>query len=98
MFDFSEVKEDQCFSAGCWNGAVCSSKTTWMHLSALKNEKIQLKCYSGVETELEVLLLKADLFFQHKFKFHKAFICDIHYNYLLEQMFFQKRKANVILV
>ena len=65
---------------------LCSSFTdpTWTALSELKNEKLSKRCFLGAETVLEVMLLRADLFFQHTFDTDTVFVCDIHRNLLLQ--------------
>ena len=61
------MTNQQCFFADRFDKVVCSSKLTWTSLSEFRNEKVELKCFPDAETTLEVMLLKADMFFQHKF-------------------------------
>jgi hypothetical protein len=87
------MTNDRCFFAKCCDGVVCSSKSTWTNLSELKNEEVKLKCFPAAETVLEVMLLRADLFFQHKFDTETAFVCDSHRNVLLQKVYCIKGKT-----
>jgi hypothetical protein len=87
------MSSDQCFFAGCCDGVVCSSKLTWTRLSELKNEKVKVNSFPSAETLLEVILLKADLFFQHKFDVDSASVCGAHRNTLLQRSYVIKTKS-----
>ena len=80
---------------------LCSSFTdpTWTALSELKNDKLSKRCFPGAETVLEVMLLTADLFFQHTFDSGTVSVCDIHRNLLLQFFYFIKtqNKCNTCL-
>ena len=77
---------------GCYNGVVCSSKLTWTSLLELKNQNISQKCCPEAETALEAMLLKADLFFQHKFDVGTASVCESHRDILLPKVYFSEAK------
>jgi hypothetical protein len=49
--------------------------------------KVKVNCFPHAETLLEVILLRADLFFQHKFDIDSASVCDIHRNTLLQKFY-----------
>ena len=88
----------QCFFADRFDKVVCSSKLTWTSLSEFRNEKVELKCFPDAETTLEVMLLKADMFFQHKFNMDRASVCDAHRNILLQKCYLKdKSKCDVCL-
>jgi hypothetical protein len=64
----------------------------------LKNEKVERKCFPDAETALEVMLLKGDLFFQHKFNIDSASVCDVHRSILLQKFYLKdKSKCDVCL-
>ena len=91
--DLSEMDNDRCFFADDHDGVSCSSKLTWMALSEFKYKKSERKCFVEAETILEVMLLKHDLFLQHKFNANTAFVCDVHRSLLLQHFYFQKGKS-----
>ena len=84
---------DQCFFAHHCDGIVCSYESNWASLLTLKNKKINVKCFPHAGNLLEVMLLKADLFFQHKFEIDSAFVCDAHRNLLLQKVYFSKERS-----
>lgn len=71
----------------------CSAATPWLHLSELSEEKIKSKCFPNATNVLEVLLLKADLFFQHRFDLSNASICDAHHKFLFRKSYFSSMKS-----
>jgi hypothetical protein len=81
---------DECFFSGCCDEVFCSEKETWTQLSELKKKTNKSKTFSHAENLLEVILLRADMFFQHKFDVENASICDAHYKILLRQVYFYK--------
>ena len=93
------MTSNQCFYAGCYDEVACSSKLTWTVLSEPKDEKLSKRCFSGAETILEVILLRADLFFQHTFDTDAVYVCDIHRNLFLQSFYFIKtqNKCNTCL-
>lgn len=86
------MNSNRCFFDGCSDGIICSSKFTWASLSELEKEKIQLRCFPDAENLLEVLLLRADLFFHHKFDVKNVSVCDNHGSVLLQKIYFSKIK------
>ena len=92
------MTNQQCFFADRFDKVVCSSKLTWTNLSEFRNEKVELKCFPDAEATLEVMLLKADMFFQHKFNMDRAYVCDAHRNILLQKCYLKdKSKYDVCL-
>ena len=64
----------------------CSGQETWTRLSELKNKTINSKAFPQAENLLEIILLRADMFFQHKFDVENAFVCDVHHKTLLRRV------------
>ena len=54
-------------------------------MSELKNKTINSKAFPQGESFLEVILLRADMFFQHKFDVENTFVCDAHHKTLLRR-------------
>ena len=52
------------------------------------------KTFSDAESLLEVILLRADMFFQYKFDAGNTFVCDTHHKKLFQQLCFYKVKSN----
>lgn len=75
---------DSCFFFDHYDQIICSSGTSLTPLSVLKDKSISKACFAEAETVLQVLLLRADLFFQHKFDLEKNFVCDAHYKELVK--------------
>ena len=77
----------RCFFAECCDQVVCNSETTWMPLSEVKNKDLEQTCFPEAQTLLEVMLLRADLFFQHILDLDNAFVCDAHYTMLVQPFY-----------
>ena len=76
----------------------CSGQQAWTRLSELKNKTINSKASPQAENLLEVILLRADMFFQHKFDVENAFVCDSYHKTLLRRVASSNSKKNVIRV
>ena len=59
-------------------------------MSELKKKRNKNRTFPRAENLLEVILLKADMFFPHKFHVENTFICDDHYKSLLQPAYFRK--------
>ena len=77
----------RCFFAECCDQVVCNSETTWMPLSEVKNKDLGQTCFPEAQTLLEVMLLRADLFFQHILDLDNAVVCDAHYTMLVQPFY-----------
>ena len=75
-----------CFFSDHCDEVSCSGQETWTRLSELKNKTINSKAFPQAENVLEVILPRADIFFQHKFDVENAFVCDAHHKTLLRQV------------
>ena len=84
----------ECFFSGYCDEVSCTGKETWTRLSELKKKTNNSKTFSDAESLLEVILLRADMFFQHKFDAGNAFVCDAHHEKLFQQVYFYKVKSN----
>ncbi len=78
------------FFSGCCEEVFCSGQETWTRLSELKKTTINSKTFPQAENLLEVILLRGDMFFQHKFDDENAFVCNTHHTTLLRQVYFSK--------
>ena len=83
----------ECFFSGYCDEVSCAGKETWTQLSELKKKTNNSKTFSDGESFLEVILLRADMFFQHKFDSANAFVCDAHHKKLFQQVYFYKVKS-----
>ena len=83
------MNSKHCFFGKFCNEVVCGSKSTWTRLLDIKNKNTSKTCFAEARMVLEVLLLRADLFYQHTFNLETAFVCDAHYN-VLGQPFYVK--------
>ncbi len=79
-----------CFFAVYCNGIDCDSESGLKRLSEIKEKNVGKVCFFEAETLLEVMLLKADLFFQHTFDLSHAFVCNAHYNMLVEPSYVRR--------
>ena len=52
-----------CFFSDHCDEVSCSGQETWTRLSELKNKTINSKAFPQAENVLEVILLRADMFF-----------------------------------
>ena len=57
---------NECFFSGCCDEVFSSGKETWTQLSELKKKTNNSKTFCHAENLLEVMRLKADMFFQHR--------------------------------
>ena len=76
----------KCFFSNCYDDVSCSEHETWLQLSELKKRKNDSKTFQKADNLLEVALLRADFFYQHKFDLEASFICDLHREVLLSQV------------
>jgi len=89
------MNSKHCFFGKYCNEVVCGSKSTWKRLSDIKNKNVSKTCFAEAKTVLEVMLLRADLFYQHTFNIETAFVCDAHYNMLVQPSYVKLyRKCN----
>ena len=78
---------NECFFSDCCDQVSCSGKETWTQLSELENKTNNIKAFFHAENLLEVMLLEADMYFQHKFDVENAFVCDAHHKILLQSSY-----------
>lgn len=81
---------NECFFSGCCDEVLCTGLETWIPLSKLKEKTNKSKTFPHTENFLEVILLRADMFFQHKFDTENVFVCGAHREILLRQVYFYK--------
>ncbi len=58
------MSNNKCFFSDCCDKVFCSGKETWTQLSELKKKTNNSKTFSHAENLLEVILLKADMFYR----------------------------------
>ena len=84
------MSRNSCFFAVYCNGINCESESGWKRLSEIEEKNVAKSCFPEAETLLEVMLLKADLFFQHTFYLSHAFVCNAHYNMLAQPSYLKE--------
>ena len=74
------MRERKCF---VFNQGICSDDS--MPLYDLRYQEIDLKCFPGATSLIEILLLCDDRFYQHRLSLHSTFICSAHKQEFLKE-------------
>lgn len=85
-----KMSRKSCFFAVYCNRIDCDSESDWKRLSEIKEKNVGNICFPEAETLLEVMLLKADLFFQHTFDLSHTFVCNAHYDMLVQPSYLRE--------
>src|SRR5258708_1389023 len=65
-----------------------------MRLYDLRQVESSLKCFPGARNAIEVLLLRADMFFQGPFSLRQSSVCSKHKEELLREFRISTQKKN----
>lgn len=76
----------------------CGEHLVLTPLSDLRFSSIDKTCFPGAKTVIEVLLLRADMFYQHRISLDQSFICSMHKKKFLEQFWISKHKKCVLCI
>ena len=87
------MENTECFFVERCDGICCSSRDTWMSIQTFKEKSISSRAFSSVTNALQIMLLRADMYFQHKFSVENSFVCDNHQKYLLRKVYFSKSRS-----
>lgn len=74
------MSQKKCFF---FNEQMCSSDIE--PLSSFRYESIDLKCFPGTNSLIEIILLCGDRFYQHPLSLHSTSICSVHKIEFLKQ-------------
>ncbi|CAF1112852.1 unnamed protein product [Didymodactylos carnosus] len=88
------MSKSLCFFSN--TGGDCSHEEKYECLYDLRYDEIDKRCFPGSKSVIEILLLRADLFYQPKMNLRQIFICNGHKQQLLEEFWSsERRKCNV---